>query len=273
MQELKFLSLQGISKINKLPRSIGKLRNLVILDLKDCNNLEALPEEISSLENLRYMDISNCYLLRNVPKGLSLLKELQVLKGFIVGDPQSENLGTLKDLKGLKKLMKLTIIATSKNFPEDEDFGTLHELQALRKLTIAWGVEGKKATVLESVHECLKLGLFQQAAKQKPEGPNDIPPTQLVKLDLRSFPKSTAEWLTPVRLPKLEKLYIRGGSLATLDKGDWTVKILRLKFLTEIKMTWSELKKLFPKLDFLEKVKCPRISFCPCDEDGVWVKP
>ena len=51
-KDLRFLSLQGVSRINKLPESIGNHRNLMILDLKECYNLEVLSGEIAKLMNL-----------------------------------------------------------------------------------------------------------------------------------------------------------------------------------------------------------------------------
>ncbi|KAK7813429.1 hypothetical protein CFP56_005259 [Quercus suber] len=45
-KDLRFLSLQGGSRINKLPESIGNHRNLMILDLKECYNLEKLGEKV-----------------------------------------------------------------------------------------------------------------------------------------------------------------------------------------------------------------------------------
>ena len=91
MEKLKYLSLQGISRINKLPPFISMLKNLVVLDLKDCYNMEELSEDISSLTNLRYLDISNCYLLGNMPKKLSSLSELEVLKGLSLVIHEGEN--------------------------------------------------------------------------------------------------------------------------------------------------------------------------------------
>ena len=80
MENLRFLSLQGISRITFLPHSIGNLSNLVILDLKECHNLEILSVEIMKLKKLRYLDVSDCYLLADMPKGLGALSEsLKVL--------------------------------------------------------------------------------------------------------------------------------------------------------------------------------------------------
>nr|XP_023920312.1 disease resistance RPP13-like protein 4 [Quercus suber] len=264
MEELKFLSLQGISRIKEIPRSIGMLTNLVVLDLKDCYNLELLPEEISSLTKLRYLDISNCYLLGNMPKELSFLTELQVLKGFIIGLSKTRNLGTLEDLKKLQKLKKLTIIATRNEFPTPTDLGALQELKALQKLTIAWGVQPKIAQEPEKTRKSLKHGKATESSVLKLD--------KLKKLDLQCFPYSSPTWLKPGDLPKLEKLYIRGGNFTTLEKGTWKVKALRLKYLSGMKTNWRELKELFPKLAYLERVKCPGITLCPCDENGVWQK-
>ena len=45
-----------------------------------------------------------------------------------------------------------------------------------------------------------------------------------------------------------------------------------MKYLREMKTNWRELKELFPDLVYLERVKCPGITLCPCDENGVWQK-
>lgn len=117
-------------------------------------------------------------------------------------------------------------------------------------------------------------------------------PTQMLdrleKLDLKSFPTaSTPKWLTPSNLPSLEKLYIRGGKFSDLGqyqdldvnemerdstkKHTWNVKVLRLKYLSELEMDWTEMQELVPELTYLEKVNCPKLSFFPCDGYGVWV--
>uniref|UniRef100_A0A2N9J0H9 Disease resistance R13L4/SHOC-2-like LRR domain-containing protein n=1 Tax=Fagus sylvatica TaxID=28930 RepID=A0A2N9J0H9_FAGSY len=301
MKELKFLSLRGMSRINKLPGSIGQVDNLVILDLKDCHNLEELPAEIGSLKKLTYLDISNCYLLSRLPKRLSSLSKLQVLKGFLIGSSGN----TLEDLKEMKKLVKLTIIATRNDFPTRKDLHALQHLEELQKLTISWGSEvkppkstdqqtqseGKKMEQMENLPEKLDLHWFpgklipwlkpnclpkstHQQTQSEGEKMEQIEklPEKIEKLDLHCFPGKHIPWLKPDCLRKLKKLYIRGGKLTTLEKGEWTVETLRLKYLTEMKTNWIELVQLFPNLLYYEKVKCPWISLCPCDENGVWLK-
>ena len=275
-KELRFLSLQGISRITELPNSIGKHSNLVILDLKDCHNLQVIPEEIAQLTNLMYLDLSDCYLLARMPKGLSKLSKLRVLKGFVISNSQKKRSGTLDDLKRLKKLRKLTINANSDKFPTPANLCALHELGkegALQKLTIAWGAElAELADQNGKEGSCWKR-LISAPKQQGSETMKEQLPEELEKLDLQCLPKSKATWLTPESLPKLKELYIRGGNLATLGKSEWSeVKTLRLKYLRELKMTWIELQEYFPKLEYLEKVKCPGITLCPCDQHGVWMK-
>ncbi|KAL4637072.1 hypothetical protein ACB092_03G054500 [Castanea dentata] len=289
-KNLRFLSLQGISGITELPDSVSKDSNLVILDLKECHNLEVLPEEIIKLKKLRYLDLSNCYLLAHMPQGLGALSELQVLKGFVIGNSQRKSSGTLDDLKGLRKLRKLTINASSEEFPTPDDLCALNELGekgVLRKLTIAWwgakladqeGNGAKREDQNGREGNCWKR-LIPDSKQQKSKTRNDQQvgklPMKLRKLDLQCFPMSKAKWLTPNSLPHLKKLYIRGGNLATLedlDKKNWLeVKTLRLKYLGDLKMTWIKMQESFPKLKYLEKVKCPGITLCPCDEHGVWM--
>ncbi|KAK9984753.1 hypothetical protein SO802_034278 [Lithocarpus litseifolius] len=132
----------------------------------------------------------------------------------------------------------------------------------------------KSARSSSEWRRCQLLENIQSAPKQhNPKTVTEELPKQLEKLDLQCFPNSTSTWLTPDSLPHLEKLYIRGGNLATLDRSKWLkVQALRLKYLRELKMNWRELKDSFPDLVYLEKVKCPGITLCPCDEHGVWMK-
>ncbi|KAK9267759.1 hypothetical protein L1049_010193 [Liquidambar formosana] len=322
MKHLKFFSLQGISRIMELPDSICRLTNLRILDLRACHNLEVLPDGIGSLKNLTHLDMSECYLLDRMPKGLELLSELEVLKGFVIGDPKSRSPCTLNDLVNLKKLRKLSINTGWKAFPTDKELTAFQQFKALRKLTIAWGgvslqakpdnsakqdnvtVKSKETgtTNLDNRGDMSKqdivaaepatppaakkagirktfsrLGTLNLKQHKVTYHASPTLPTELEKLDLQCFPqRTTPNWLMPGTLKNLKKLYIRGGKLRGLGqvqeaKDRWAVETLRLKFLCELKMDWRELCLLFPKLIYLEKVKCPNLIFFPCDESGVWL--
>ncbi|KAL4628745.1 hypothetical protein ACB092_05G261300 [Castanea dentata] len=139
MKFLRFFSLQGISRITKLPDSVCKLSSLRILDLRACHTLEGLPDGIGSLKQLTHLDISECYLLEYIPKGIALLSELLVFKGFVVGDRISADSCALDELLELRKLRKLSIYTNKMTFPTDEEVITLQQFKRLQKLTIVWG--------------------------------------------------------------------------------------------------------------------------------------
>ncbi|XP_059436864.1 disease resistance RPP13-like protein 4 [Corylus avellana] len=135
----RFFSLQGISRITKLPDFVCKLLNLRILDLRACHTLEELPDGIGSLKNLTHLDISECYLLDYIPKKIKLLSKLRVLKGFVIGDRLNENSCTLAELSGLKQLRKLSIYTTTEAFPNEDDENNLQKFENLENFTFEWG--------------------------------------------------------------------------------------------------------------------------------------
>ncbi|KAF2305050.1 hypothetical protein GH714_001369 [Hevea brasiliensis] len=256
MKYLKYLSLQGVSRVDVLPDTIWNLPNLRILDLNACHNLEALPKKIVSLENLTHLDISECYLLDYMPKWLGSLTKLQVLKGFVISDLKVKNYV--------------------------DDLNALQRITALRKLTMVWGGKslGKSGKISGVKKNLKRLTAFKRDngsgeirdTRLNPELPKD-----LEKLDLQCYPGTEApSWLMPSKLECLQKLYIRGGKLCGLGQSQgpndkWKVKILRVKYLSDLKMDWRELRDAFPDLVYLEKVKCPNLTFFPCDESGLWL--
>ncbi|KAI7999972.1 Disease resistance RPP13-like protein 4 [Camellia lanceoleosa] len=269
--QLQFLSLQGISRVTELPRSILKLKKLTILDIRACHNLQVIPNQIRWLKNLTHLDMSECYLLDLMPKGLASLSKLEVLSGFVVGD--SRGSCTLDDLRKLKKLRKLSIHTGVNAFPSDTDLSALSKFKALTKLTIAWG-RGSVKPAAEQGSAATKNALKRTLAFKRVS--NAELPSGLIKLDLQCFPRmNTPSWLSPLTLKNLKKLYIRGGKFSDLgqfqklnnvEKAKWVeVKELRLKYLNDLEMDWSELLTLFPNLNYLEKIKCPKLPDFPPD--------
>ncbi|KAI3742954.1 hypothetical protein L1987_60653 [Smallanthus sonchifolius] len=307
MNHVRFFSLQGVSRVSRLPDSISKLKTLLILDLRACHNLEDIPETIGTLKYLTHLDISECYLLKKVPKGIANLKSLQVFKGFVVVKPdQGRDTCTLEDLEKLENLRKLSTYTHMKDFPQESHLKTLHKFVALRKLTILWGGhESKEPETNNSIQEVVNKKKHNLASRVKRLMPrmkqrvggsirrmnafrNSSLGSRLEKLDLKCFPHTCKPaWLTADNLQGLKKLYIRGGRFSDLGqykdtvqwddsaippKETWNVEILRLKYLEELNMEWRELHDLFPKLTSLEKVKCPKLTLFPCNELGVWNK-
>ncbi|CAL5429246.1 unnamed protein product [Camellia sinensis] len=273
MKQLRFLSMRGISLITELPQCISQLTNLKILDLNACHNLEVLPKWIGLLQSLTHLDISKCYFLDHMPEELGSLSELQVLKGFIVGDSKDKNSCTIYDLTKLRNLKKLSIYTRMKEFPTRMHLRHLQRLNALRKLKISWseyilGGETNDTSKQAQLHSKLTRAQTRSLSEQID---SKLPPS-LHKLELEGFPKMvTPGWLRTGTPKNLEKLCIRGGQLCHLGPIATTaVRMLQLKYLSDLEMRWIDLDRLFPNLIYLEKVKCPGLTCFPCDENGVW---
>ncbi|KAI8562259.1 hypothetical protein RHMOL_Rhmol03G0021000 [Rhododendron molle] len=269
LKSLTFLSLRGISMITELPTSILELKNLAILDLQACHNLEAIPEDIGLLDNLTHLDMSECYFLEHMPESLAQLSNLEVLKGFLIGDFNNNKQScTLHDLSRLRKLRKFNIYVTVKDFRRLWDFDDLENFKGLQKLTISWGG-------CSLLGESRRLSLEEASMELLRRGPQTLPP-RLQKLDLQCLPtKHLTDWLRPAEIEGLKKLYIRGGQLCDLGQipkhasEQWNVEILRLKYLSKLKIDWSELRILCPKLIYFHQEECPELTNFPCDERGV----
>ncbi|XP_062014763.1 disease resistance RPP13-like protein 4 [Rosa rugosa] len=297
MRELRYLSLRGVSRITELPASICKARNLRILNLNGCCDLEKLPRGIGSLKKLTHLDMYECYLISGMPKGLSLLSNLQVLKGFVISKRSGSQDCKLDDLSKLENLRKLSIhIDRNQAKTAERELNSLAKFKKLQSLSISWSrIYDKPAThslqtlqrivtkKLTRAKRITKLPSMFMAPEKLPSmsmAPEKLPsipesPLHLEKLDLHYFPHSTMpDWLKPTLLGKLKKLYIRGGSLSDLCHNGinctWTVQMVRLKFLDELEMDWEKLRGLFPKLCYLEVVKCRKLDFKQCDVNGVW---
>ncbi|KAK1581372.1 hypothetical protein Q3G72_005503 [Acer saccharum] len=235
MENLRFLSLQGISGIQELPsRSISSLGNLRILDLRACYNLEKLPKEIASLKKLTHLDISECYLLDCMPRELLSLSELQVLKGFVITDTKNSNFCTLAELAGLEKLTKLSVNLNSENFSID-NFSAVLKFDKLQKLKITWGGKFSKVNRnKKSQQENKKSKDTNTGLKRQESAVGEVTRRTLEKLELQCLPnRALPKWVHPNNLRGLKKLYIRGGGIKTLSRiqegnQKWEVETLRL---------------------------------------------
>ncbi|CAL2251523.1 unnamed protein product [Prunus armeniaca] len=281
MRHLRYLSLRGVSRITELPASICKLSNLRILNLNGCVDLEQLPQGIGSLKNLTHLDMYECYLISHMPKGLALLSQLRVLKGFVIGEPRpGGNYCKLADLSGLENLRKLSIHVDKTSDAAKRELVSLAKFKKLQSLSISWS---RLYDTRAKFKKLRSLSISWSRLYDTPKNPLMMAPVPvplvklpLVKLNLHYFPGSNIpDWLMQWELNNLKKLYIRGGSLSNLchgKEGNWAVKMVRLKFLEKLQMDWRKLQELFPSLTYLEIDKCPKLSFIPCDENGVWKK-
>ncbi|XP_072955925.1 disease resistance RPP13-like protein 4 [Typha angustifolia] len=241
-------------------------KHLRILDLRACHNLERLTEKITSFKKLTHLDVSGCYLLEGMPKGIGSLLELQVLKGFVLGDSTSKKACRLTELAKLEKLRKLSISIGSQVTVTEGELNELGNCGALRSLTITWAMLPSKK-VISRLTRMASMTITSLS----------LPPS-LEKLDVRCFPsKMVPNWLVPAKLGRLKKLYIRGGMLTSLGKHGglhsqiWNVEVLRLKFLCDLEVGWPEIQAIFPHLTYLEVHNCEKLTSLPCDKDGVWM--
>ncbi|KAK8266286.1 hypothetical protein V6Z11_D12G232400, partial [Gossypium hirsutum] len=278
MKNLRLLSLQGISGIPKLPTTLCKLENLRILDLRACHDLEKLPDRIGSLKKLTYLDLSECYLLDYIPQQLNKLSELQVLKGKEDStlDSSSEQQQSKTKKKQASSISSAAAKASTDKVNKGEDKGN-RERSAV---AAAGEANSKTAKLGGGLRGTAKIALMAKKWRRlsmKEREPQNLEGLErLVKLDLQCFPRSEPPtWLVPRKMKKLTNLSIRGGRLGYLNHEDgqkWNADTLRLKFLVNFKMNWKEMQQRFPNLKYLENLRCPRITFCPCDANGVWQK-
>ncbi|CAA7033846.1 unnamed protein product [Microthlaspi erraticum] len=273
LRKLRLLSFQGISTIKSLSRSASKLTELIVLDLRGCDYLEKLPDDIHKLKNLVYLDMTGCDALESIPLGLSWLSSLEVLKGFVIRDDEKATTCHLMNLVHLQRLRKLSIIVDRVEFRLDALFGDIAGFKALEKLKLRWG---RRISLSKKQLEDRKPRSIPDIRRAPEEGYHL--PKQLRKLDLQRFPDSELPgWLQPQNLKGLEKLHLRSWTdlkgFGALPKKptDCGVTVLRLTCLQKLKVDWRELRQLyFPKLNFVEMYECPGVTFCPCDEDGIW---
>lgn len=273
LTHLRYLSFRGISRITNLPESFGNLRNLQILDLCACHNLEALSAGITSLKRLVHLDVSECYFLEQMPEGLGSLLNLQVLKGFVIGNARSKNPCEVSELSDMKKLRKLSINIGSEAQVHREGIIDLSGLLSLQSLTLTWRILNSSPTTDPSSQPTptptpsssqisIPPAVRSESFKMSPVLTNIKLPENLEKLDLRCFPLSTTpNWLEEGRLHSLKKLYLRGGMLSSLKINISNhVECLRLKFLKKFQCEWSKLEEEFECLTCVEIHDCPLIN-------------
>ncbi|KAF3783283.1 TMV resistance protein [Nymphaea thermarum] len=110
MGSLREFDLRG-THIDKIPDSIGELKNLHKLLLSGCARLSRLPDSICLLSTLEILDLEDCLLLASLPERLGdmgALRKLKLSSTSIDKIPDS-----IRDMEALKKLdLSWTLIPT-----------------------------------------------------------------------------------------------------------------------------------------------------------------
>ncbi|ONH95577.1 hypothetical protein PRUPE_7G078600 [Prunus persica] len=288
---LRILDLGACPNLELLPETIGSLKNLTHLDMSECYLLERMPKGIAFLSELQVLkgfvvgvhdkNVTSCTF-----HDLSALKKLRKLSIHTsrADFPLEDELIVLQQFGRLRKLTiewgRLSPQATT------QDRGQPDNVAAQPTTTSTQHNAAPQPATPPTItknHSFSKLPAFRGALRSTatlaPRSAATLnQELNLEKLDLQCYPQKTApSWLRPGNLKSLKKLYIRGGELRNLgevqENDKWAVETLRLKFLSELEMDWKEIPVSFPDLIYLEKFRCPRLTFFPCDESGVWLKP
>lgn len=308
LTNLDILDLRACSNLEGIPERIGFLQSLTHLDMSECYLLAHMPKSLSKLEKLKVLKgfFATDEDSKSFPRDSCTLGDLEGLKSLeklcIYTDwkpfPAERD---VKNLEKLETVTKLTITwgvsRTDEKSAEADEKSAEAASEALPDSKASPAVlEGRLPQKPKPKPKPKKLDFncFPKAATgdkpaQEPASEGRLP-RNLKKLDLKCFPKvpagdkaaaATPNWLKPKNLKRLEKLYIRGGKFTDLGqyqridgeaKEAWTVTKMRLKYLNEIEMEWKQLQELFPKLEYLENVSCPKLTLFPSDAKGVWTK-
>ncbi|KAL5711117.1 hypothetical protein ACHQM5_021608 [Ranunculus cassubicifolius] len=299
---LEILDLRACYNLEKLPSGIVALKKLTHLDVSECYLLEHMPKGLEMLSNLHVLKgfvvgnarIKDASRFQDLGKLKNLWKlSIYIASDAVVTDQELGELHRLETLHSLKITWAGEYRSTAVNTQQSEALE--------REETITPNIVSEENASLEMVEimdhvipvaedNVLKTDeivpskkTFKRQATRIIEKLTKSPtlsrtnismPPNLKKMHLRCMAgESPPYWLCATELPNLEKLYIVGGKLCNLgskDTSTWKVKILRLKFLTNFNMEWSDIKGAFQSLDRLECLKCDKFISCPCDEDGVW---
>ncbi|KAK8532863.1 hypothetical protein V6N13_145294 [Hibiscus sabdariffa] len=269
LRGLRYMSkLRSCQNLEKLPKEVRLLKNLAYLDISECILLDSILVQLSELSNLKVL---KSFIISNKsPCSLQHLTKLTKLKKLSIHincdhllaeeEAQFFKFSSLKKLKitweGVwrKKEQK----NTDSNTKTNEEAKCAQSEQGTRSNHKTKRKEARNSGLAAMVFQKLKSpcgsgranGEESSHTKQagKEEKTMKLSP---VKLDLQCYPeRELPTWLVPETLTSLKRLYIRGGRLSNLGEFEkqWNVKILRLKYLLNIKMNWKELQLQFPKL-------------------------
>lgn len=263
LKSLRYLGLQGVFEIKKLPDNIGELSELIILDLHACHNLESLPLSIGNLTNLTYLDCSDCHSLDHIPNGVQYLTKLQILKGFVMGQSSNPNQADLTHLAKIPLLRKLEMQFGTRSVVSQNQLQDGKLITSLQIVTITWLHYSNTSKRARHDHNA-SLSL-------------DWLPSSIEKLDLRGYPlEGIPSELKASSFGKLKALYFRGGNISSLvefswvdQKANWEIETFGVRYLKDVKIeSVRDLFTTFPRASCLEILGCPKVA---AHHQGLWV--
>ncbi|KAF7087118.1 hypothetical protein CFC21_090337 [Triticum aestivum] len=180
---LRYLSLHGAKKVNKLPEQIGHLWCLEVLDLRDTSVYE-LPASIANLKRLVHLFITNIVTL---PYGISKLQALEKLK--YVGVCRQSFLQELVQLQSLKVLQldfKEPVSTDQLNTERKKAIigASLKKLGNLLSLTVCYGPELVEKSLCPMPLSLQKLILWSSIIPHVPKWMGSLINLQELRLEL-----------------------------------------------------------------------------------------
>ncbi|XP_074356722.1 TMV resistance protein N-like [Apium graveolens] len=174
IESLKELHACELS-VSKLPDSIGRLSNLVLLDLRFNKNLETLPDSICSLRALEVLNIGYCTRLKALPTELGSIESLKELHACEL------SVSKLPDSIGRLSNLVLLDLRFNKNLETLPD--SICSLRALEVLNIGYCTRLKALpTELGSIESLKELHACELSVSKLPDSIGHL--TNLVELDL-----------------------------------------------------------------------------------------
>ncbi|XP_058107107.1 putative disease resistance protein RGA3 [Magnolia sinica] len=137
LKHLRYLDLLG-TWIEELPEGVSNCRNLQTLKLNWCHRLKKLPREMGKIISLRHLELEYTDELKYLPQGIGKLSSLRTLTKFIVGgDDEGCKWGELKHLNHLQGSLQITVLENVRSRDEARE-AELNKKQYLHTLTFKY---------------------------------------------------------------------------------------------------------------------------------------
>ncbi|XP_056161691.1 putative disease resistance protein RGA4 [Syzygium oleosum] len=257
LKYLTYLDLSGNVNLKRLPNSITRLQNLQTLNLNSCFSLEELPRGIRKLVSLRNLYIDYCWKLGYVPCGLGQLRSLHRLTRFILPKDKALakdccELGELKELNNIRESLRIENLGSVMDAVAESKAANLIGKHSLESLELKWGDFNTNDSVIGNRDETLLDGLRPHSNLQK---------LRIEGYEGESFPRWMMDSLV-FFLPKLVEVRFNGcGRCKRLPPlGLDKLKSLLIEDMESLECVPGECWKSLTSLKYLSIWNCPGLT-------------